>query len=134
MRLIRLQIKNYKSISDSGEIRIEPLQALVGPNNSGKSNILYAIDVFLSPQAGGVGIGNFNDGAQPIVITATFANLLPEERRPLSKYLLGDKLILEKHLRIETDDRSGKEKVAAEYHGYMAEPCDWWLSVEGVER
>ncbi len=48
MRLISFQVKNYRSVVDSGEIRIEPLQALVGQNNSGKSNLLYALQVFLT--------------------------------------------------------------------------------------
>ncbi|RPF49391.1 putative ATP-dependent endonuclease of OLD family [Thermodesulfitimonas autotrophica] len=132
MRLCNLRIKNYRSIVDSGDIRIEPFQIFVGENNAGKSNILKAIDVFLAPGAGGVQESNFFDKSQPIVITCMFTGLTPEERRALRPYLLGDKLILEKHLVAQTEEKTGKVKVVAEYHGYVAKPKDWWLSVEGV--
>jgi len=54
MRLTNLRIQNYRSIVDSGEINIEPLQAFVGENNAGKSNILNAIQVFLTSGTGGI--------------------------------------------------------------------------------
>lgn len=38
-----LRVKNFRSIVDSGEVELSNLNVLVGPNNSGKSSILYAI-------------------------------------------------------------------------------------------
>lgn len=38
-----LRIKNFRSIRDSGEVSLSNLNVLVGPNNSGKSSVLYAI-------------------------------------------------------------------------------------------
>ena len=38
-----LRIKNFRSIRDSGEIELSDLNVFVGPNNSGKSSILYAL-------------------------------------------------------------------------------------------
>jgi predicted ATPase len=38
-----LRIKNFRSIRDSGEIELSNLNVFVGPNNSGKSSILYAL-------------------------------------------------------------------------------------------
>jgi hypothetical protein len=38
-----LRVKNFRSIKDSGEIRLSDLNVFVGPNNSGKSSILYAL-------------------------------------------------------------------------------------------
>ncbi|MBA7503708.1 hypothetical protein ES706_02328 [subsurface metagenome] len=38
-----LRIKNFRSIRDSGEIKLSDLNVFVGPNNSGKSSILYAL-------------------------------------------------------------------------------------------
>jgi len=38
-----LRVKNFRSIRDSGEIKLSNLNVLVGPNNSGKSSVLYAI-------------------------------------------------------------------------------------------
>lgn len=132
MKLSALHIKNYRSIVDSGEIHVEPFQVFVGENNAGKSNILRAIDVFLAAGAGGVQESNFFDKTQPIIITATFTDLTAEERKSLRTYLLGDKLALEKHLSLQLDEKTGKTKVETEYHGYVAKPKHWWLSVDGV--
>ena len=38
-----LRIKNFRSISDSGNLPLSNLNIIVGPNNSGKSSLLYAI-------------------------------------------------------------------------------------------
>ncbi len=132
MKLINFFVKNYRSIVDSGDIRIEPFQAFVGENNSGKSNLLYSIKIFLTPGLGGVQEADFFDPNNPIILKATFGELTASERKKLRIYLLGDKLILEKHIRLEQDDKSGKIKPISEYHGYIAKPKDWWLSVEGV--
>ncbi len=132
MQLSVLRIQNCRSIVDSGEIRLEAMLALVGENNCGKSNVLRALEAFLSAGAGGVRAAHFHNGARPIVITVTFAKLTPQDRKALRRYLLGDRLILEKHLTIEGDAQSGKDSVKAEYHGYVATPKDWWLSTDAV--
>jgi putative ATP-dependent endonuclease of OLD family len=132
MKLTSLRIRNYRSIVDSGEIRIEPLQAFVGENNVGKSNLLYALQVFLTAGAGGVGESDFFALDQPIVVTATFGELTGPERKQLRRYLLGDRLILEKQIRLQEDERTARVRPAAEYHGYVAKPKEWWLSADGV--
>ncbi len=40
MAIDRIYINNYKSIRESGEIRIRPLNVLIGPNGVGKSNFI----------------------------------------------------------------------------------------------
>lgn len=132
MILSAINVKNYRSIVDSGDIRFERIQAFVGENNCGKSNLLYSIQVFLSGGAGGASAEDFNDLGVPIVITATFGELTQSERKELRPYLLGDMLILEKRIEIEGDAGAAKPKLKAEYHGYVATPKDWWLSVETV--
>lgn len=132
MFLSSICIKNFRSIVDSGDINVERFQALVGENNCGKSNILHAINVFLTAGAGGIKEKDFYNATEKIVIASTFTNLTPEERKELRRYLIGDKIILEKHILLEIDDKSKKSKVSAEYHGYLATPEDWWFSAEGV--
>lgn len=132
MRLTSLSVENFRSFKEGKNIRIEPLQALVGENNAGKSNILYAIECFLSAGAGGVQPKDFNDPSSAITIEAEFGGLTDNERRRLRTYLLGDRLILQKKLEAAPDERTGRTKVTAEYHGYRAEPIDWWLSIEKV--
>ncbi|MCX6659328.1 MAG: DUF3696 domain-containing protein [Candidatus Bathyarchaeota archaeon] len=38
-----LRIRNFRSIRDSGDLDLSDVNVLVGPNNSGKSSILYAL-------------------------------------------------------------------------------------------
>jgi len=127
MRLAALHVKNFRCIVDSSEINIAPLQALVGENNTGKSTLLYTVDIFLSSGVAGVGEKDFFDASKPIIITGTFTDLSRSERQNLRPYLLGDKLILEKHLMFDLNG-----KVTSEYHGYSSQPKDWWLSTDGV--
>jgi putative ATP-dependent endonuclease of OLD family len=132
MKLVKLRIRNYRSIVDSDEIRIESLQAFVGENNAGKSNILHAIRVFLTPGVAEVQRQDFFNPDEPIIMTATFGKLSLEERKRLRIYVLGDTLIIEKHIQIQEDKRGGRVRPFAEYHGYISKPKDWWLSVEGI--
>lgn len=133
VRLIRFRIQNYRSIRDTGHVRVEPLQALVGENNSGKSNCLRGLQCFLTSGAGGMEVQDFNDPAQPCLIECEFAGLREHEAKRLRPYLLGDRVILRKELRVHEDEAKGRKAVKAEYHGYQAEPSDWWLSLAKIE-
>ncbi|MBY8997830.1 MAG: ATP-dependent endonuclease [Candidatus Thorarchaeota archaeon] len=133
MKLSRIRIQNFKSIVDSGNLDINSLQILVGENNAGKSNILKAVKLFLTAGKNGIDEKSFFDKSQPIVITAEFCELGGPERKNIRKYLRGDLLSLEKHLICSVDD-SGKYDIDVKYHGYIANPCDWWLSTDGVNE
>lgn len=133
MRLTKISIQNYRSIRNSGEVAVEPLQALVGENNCGKSNVLRAIQCFLSSGAGGAEVSDFNDPASPVIIECEFGGLSTEERARLRPYLLGDKVVLRKELSLIKDERRDKTTVKAEYHGYQAEPKAQFLSVDKLE-
>ena len=132
MRLLRMNIDNFRSIKNSGGLRVELLQGFVGENNAGKSNILRAIECFLTTGAGGMKPDDFNDPSEKAIIEAEFGDLSKDERRRLRTYLIGDRLILQKQLTIAQPAKSGKTKVVGEYHGYRAEPQDWWLSTTKV--
>ncbi len=131
MRLNRLTISNYRSIKKIENLRIEPLQGFVGENNAGKSNILRALDSFLSAGAGGITLSDFHTSAEPIVIEAEFDGLAEAERKRLRSYLIGGRIILQKRLTIV--EERGKKKVQPEYHGYQAEPTEWFLSVGKIQ-
>jgi len=45
MRLVEFQVQNYRSIKDSGIICVSDLTALIGRNESGKTNILRALSL-----------------------------------------------------------------------------------------
>jgi putative ATP-dependent endonuclease of OLD family len=132
VKLTNLRIRNYRSIVDSSDVRIESLQAFVGENNAGKSNVLRAIQVFLTPGTAEIQRQDFFNPEEAIIITATFGKLSLEERTRLRIYVIGDTLIIEKHIQIQEDKRSGRLRPFAEYHGYISKPKDWWLSIEGV--
>lgn len=133
MRMTKLTIHNYRSIKEIKNLRIEPLQALVGENNAGKSNILRALDCFLSPGAGGMDSADLNDPTQPAIIEAEFSGLSAGEKKRLRSYLIGDRILLQKKLTPEKDAKSGKTKIEVEYHGYQAEPKEWFLSTTKIE-
>jgi len=51
VKLVAFRVQNYRSINDSGEISVQDLTALVGRNESGKSNLLLAL-ASLNPPSG----------------------------------------------------------------------------------
>ena len=51
MKLVSFRIKNFRSISDSGQINASRITALLGRNESGKSNLLRALQS-LNPPGG----------------------------------------------------------------------------------
>lgn len=133
MRLSKVHIKNFRSIRDSGEIRIEPLQALVGENNCGKSNVLRAVQCFLSSGAGGMEPTDFNDPEQVSTIECEFSGLTEAERIKLRPYLINDRILLRKELIIVKDEARNRVSVKADYHGYRAEPAQEQYSIAKLE-
>jgi len=43
-----------------------------------------------------------------------------------------DALILEKHIWLEADENTSSTKIKSEYHGYEAEPKEWFLSITKI--
>jgi len=62
MQLHTVQITNFRSIEDSGVVPIERVAALVGKNESGKTNFLQAL-VRLNPAPGQPDQFDINDGS-----------------------------------------------------------------------
>jgi len=69
-RLTKIQIKNYRSIRDSGEITITKLFALIGKNNTGKSSFLKAIQILMQ-EITDIEISDFHKGNTSMEITGT---------------------------------------------------------------
>jgi len=134
MILTKLRVRNFRSIRDTSTFPVTRLLSLIGENNSGKSNIMAAVQLLMSGGAGGTRKEDFNDPATAITITGTFLALTESEKRRWQKYLVGGQLIIEKVLTLEADSRTGKEKVSGEFHGYLAEPKDWFLSLPKIEK
>lgn len=133
MKLIELSVKNYRSIKAVDDFKITSFQSILGENNCGKSNLLSAIETFLSAGSGGTKPEDFNDKTQKIIIKAKFKLSNPALKKIWKPYLLNDELILEKHIWIETDAKTLKEAIKNEFHGYQAEPTEWFLSESKIK-
>lgn len=134
MKLKNLSIANYRSITSITDVIISNSQALLGENNAGKSNVLHAIEAFLSAGSGGIDSKDFQDKTKPIIIGAKFSVSSPHLKKVWRPYMINDELILEKHIWIEKDDRTNKETIKNEFHGYQAEPTKWYLSLKKIKE
>jgi len=95
MRIESVKIKNYHSIVEC-EFDFSNLFALVGENNSGKSNIIYALNLFFSKDKPS-NIYSFNDPSKPIEITIKFKDLTDYEKGKITEdHRDGDEFILKK--------------------------------------
>ena len=97
MKIEEIRIKNFRHIDDL-TLRIGGMLALIGPNNTGKSSILKAIQVFCEPKSS-IPTADFNEakGFPDIEIIITFSNLSEETKERYAFRLLnGEKLIAKK--------------------------------------
>jgi predicted ATP-dependent endonuclease of OLD family len=60
MKLISFQVRNFRSIDDSGPVSVGKITSLVGRNESGKSNLLLALRT-LNPPEGVVALKPIKD-------------------------------------------------------------------------
>jgi len=86
-----------------------------------------------SAGAGGTKPEDFNDKTLITIIKTKFKIKSSNLKKIWKPYLLNDELILEKHLWIEIDTKTEKESIKNEFHGYQAEPKDWFLSEKKIK-
>ncbi len=77
MKLIEIRVRNFRSIEAEQHFQIPGRMTLVGPNNSGKTNLLRAIQVLFTGQSNTYGYARDTDltfgvGKARTSITATF--------------------------------------------------------------
>ena len=130
MKFVEISVQNYRSIKQIENAQISPLQILIGENNVGKSNILFAIDVFLLAGLGGVKDSDFNNKNTPIIIKVKFVINSEHLKKIWRPYMIDNDLILEKRIWINKDS----EKIENAYYGYKAEPKDWFLSCDKITK
>lgn len=89
MELSTVQIKNYRSYKDSGDIVLDDRTIVVGENNAGKSNMLRALEMALnlSPTKPHSVEDSYGHEGEDIRIELTFDSLTSEERNELEPYL-----------------------------------------------
>src|SRR5690606_21200070 len=77
VKLTEIRVRNYRSIEGEQHLLIPGQMTLVGPNNSGKTNLLRAIQVLFTGQTNAFGYTRDTDltfgvGKARTSITATF--------------------------------------------------------------
>jgi len=95
MKIEKIEIKNFRSLYDE-VIYPKDILALVGRNNSGKSNIIKALELFFE---GTVRLVNSecyhnHETGNPIEILVTFDQLSDWEKEKFGPWLDGDKLVV----------------------------------------
>lgn len=119
MFLKEVSIKNYRSILDE-TLPCDELTALVGPNGSGKTSFLRAIQLFYDPTAK-VATEDFyaEDTVQDIEISLTFTSLSQEAKEHFALYVeVGDLTVV----RVIPDPNSNRQ---ATYHGIRLQNPDF---------
>jgi len=118
MMITSIRIHNYRSIHDL-EMHCESLVVMLGPNNHGKSNILSALDFFLSTSA-----------KNELWVELTFHELTEQELTTFKRYLRSDNSICVR----KTAKFAESGKVETFYNGYIEEPGEWWLQSTAVDH
>lgn len=76
MKISKVNIKNYKSMRDSGDVLIDHnIYALIGQNNTGKSTILDAVQCLYPGERKSVEYKDFHDRSKDVVIEVEFGDV-----------------------------------------------------------
>ena len=78
MRLARLRLRNFRCFRDEVAIDFDDVTALVGKNDSGKSSIMDALDIFLNGNAPDSDDASLSGDRSDLTIVCEFVDL-PEE-------------------------------------------------------
>jgi len=138
MRIKHVHIENFRSIRCM-DMDFEPLMIFLGQNNSGKTNLIMALQFFFSGTAEKGQKRDFytyrsNEDRDiicgPIVVEVTFCDLDAQDKVTFHKYVhLSDVLKVRKTGELEGDSPK------AEYHGYTMVPKDKpWLNPDNVDQ
>lgn len=105
MKIEKMEIKNFRSLQN---VQIFPgdILALVGRNNSGKSNIIKGLELFFEGSVKLVNNECFHNlrCEKPIEITITFGQLSSWEKDKFGPWLDGDKLVVGREIVCKGDD------------------------------
>jgi putative ATP-dependent endonuclease of the OLD family len=131
MRIREIRIHNYRSIKDL-TLECQPLVALVGPNNAGKSNILSALEFALTtakPDAEDLFAFHDVDESE-LWVELEFADLTDQEANTFASYVKRSRV-----LRIRRTARITETgKIECACSGYVTEPAQWWLKSSAWTR
>lgn len=113
MRLEKVELKNFRCFK-AETVQFSPYTAIVGPNNSGKSTVFKAIDLFFrtSQKTSPLLQTDFGDASKELHIALTFGDLSKQAQDEFSHYYRHGKLEFFIKARIGADGR-----IVASVHG-----------------
>ena len=130
MKIRRLEIRNFRSLRD---VTISPqdVLGLVGRNNSGKSNVIRALELFFEPTTRLVDQECFhcNDTSQPIEIVVTFEGLTGWEQEQFAPWMNDGRLVVGRQVVCEAEGSYDIKTVA-----HMRVPDPDWLRADEVNK
>ena len=132
MKIRHICIHNYRSIHDLSLITLDWM-VILGPNNHGKSNLMSAIEFFLTSAMKPI-VDDFfefrDEKDNELWVEIQFEELTEQERHTFSKYVRRDGTVkIRKFARAESPNN-----IEIGYRGYLAEPKIWWLKSSAFER
>ena len=131
MIISKMEIHNFRSIRDISN-DCSALLTLLGANNHGKSNVLYALEFGLSTSAKPNEQDFFahrNTSDNELWVQMSFVKLTSQERNTFKRYLLSDNSIcIRKTACLVEND------IEVSYNGWVMEPEQNWLRSENVKQ
>ena len=122
MKIKEIEIKNFSSIKYL-KFNPEDIVALIGRNNSGKSNVLKALQLFFEASTTLVNKESFfNLERNPIEIKITFYKLSDWEKEQFASWFYDEVLIVSRKIYYDAD-----EKIKITNTGYKKIPSVSWL-------
>lgn len=127
-------IENFRSIRKL-EFDLQDLTMFIGENNTGKTNIMKALELFFTASIKDVNEEDFyqknsSSKENSIRITITFCNLTEQERERLGKYLVGTMLTVCKTITYDADT----QKFASKWSGLVREPKQYFLKLSKFDE
>lgn len=122
MHISEFRIQNFRSIKDISII-MSGYAVLLGPNNSGKSNILRALNLFFSASTKGISEEDFfqKDISKPIEIEVVFSSLKPEQENLFKDYLINGNLRVKKIIKWDEKEQKFEQTLYIKQSAPQAE-------------
>lgn len=119
MRIKTIAITNFRSLQNI-EVEFDSITTFIGPNGTGKSTVLRALDWFFNGSKNGDLTNDdcsFGSVGEPIEVQVTFFDLSAEDRETLGKYAIEG---IDRFTAWKTRSPSGEETLSANAKGFPA--------------
>ena len=137
MKIKQVQICNFRSIKNL-DFDFKDFTVLLGANNSGKSNILKALNFFFqnSERITLDDVFAFFEGDETLVsVVVTFDSLSDREEEVYKKYYLKDGTIrIRKSCKVSRDSSHNLVCSSPSYNGWIEKPDRWFLRDNAFDR